>query len=182
MEPNSKYNDMACFLINRIYLIDINKRSDEIVFTIEEKCKNCEITLDSNSFKCSCETFKNKISVCRHIKFIIEKIDRINNKNKKSKSCDELNQFNRMFHVDIKKNLSKIDLNKFKSDINPRYKEYRLLEDSDYTGNCMICLGKLSKKIIRCKHCNKYYHETCIYGWLRLGAACKCPNCRGQWI
>ena len=131
--------------------------------------------MDSNSFRCSCETYKNKISVCKHIKFMLEQIDKVSNK--KLKSCAELNSL-KMFYVDIKKDL---DINRFNSDINPRYKEYKLLrEDSkvDYTGNCYICLEKLSKKIIRCKHCNKYYHENCIYGWLRIGAACTCPNCK----
>lgn len=176
--PKKQYNDMACFLINRIYLIDITKRSEnEIVFTIEEKCKNCEITLDSNSLKCSCDSFKKRISVCRHIKFIIEKIDKISDK--KSKSCDELGSFNKLFYVDIKK---KLDIDRFRSDTNPRYREYKLLHESDYRGNCYICLEKLNRKIIRCKQCNKYYHENCIYGWLRHGIACTCPNCRRQWI
>jgi hypothetical protein len=176
---SNDYNNLACFLRDRIYLIDITKRSNEIVFTIEDHFKNYEITLDSNSLKCSCESFRNKISVCRHIKFILEKIDKVDNKNKKSKSCDQLGTFNKMFYVDIKKNL---DPNKFESDHNPRYKEYKILHDTDYNGSCYICLEKLSKKIIRCKHCSKYYHEKCIYGWLRHGAACTCPNCRGQWI
>jgi hypothetical protein len=79
-----KYDKIARFLINRIFIIDIIKRSDnEIVFIIEENCKNCEIVLDSNSIKCSCESFKNSFFVCKHIKFIIEKIDKINDKKKK---------------------------------------------------------------------------------------------------
>ncbi len=171
------YNQLVCFLINRIYLIDITKRSDKIVFTIEDNFDNYEIGLDSNSLNCSCPLFKNKISVCKHIKFILEKIDQTDNK--RSKSCNELGTTNKMFYVDIKKNL---DPDKFKSDYNPRYKEYKILQDTDYKGSCYICLEKLNKKIIRCKHCNKYYHEKCIYGWLRYGPACTCPNCRGQWM
>ena len=172
-------SQIGYFLTNRIYLIDITKRFDEIIFTIEDNFKNSEISLDSNSLKCTCETFKNKISVCKHIKIILEKIEQVDNKNKKSKSCDEIGSFNKIFYIDIKK---KLDLNKFKTDYNPRYKEYKILQDNDYNGNCYICLEKLSKKIIRCKHCNKYYHENCIYGWLRYGPMCTCPICRSQWI
>lgn len=185
-----KYNNIANFLINRIYLIDVIKKPNEIIFTIEDHYKNFEIVLDSISLKCSCDNFKHKIYVCKHIKFIIEKMDQINTK--KSKSYNELISLNKLFYVEIKKNLNTFDLSKFNSDINPRYKEYKLLEDTDYNGKCYnekcyngkcyICLEKLNKKIIRCKHCNKYYHENCIYMWLRCGPACNCPNCREQWI
>jgi hypothetical protein len=171
------YNNIACFLRDRIYLIDITKRSDETVFIVEEHFENYEIGLNSTSLKCSCIGFQNKISVCNHIKFVLENINKT--ENKRSKTCDELGCFSKIFNIDIKKNL---DPNKFKCDRNPRYKEYKILDESDYNGNCYICLEKLSKKIIRCKHCSKYYHENCIYGWLRYGPACTCPNCRGQWM
>ena len=170
------YNQLACFLRDRIYLIDITKQTENVVFTIEDHFKNYEIVLDSISLRCSCPLFKNKISVCKHIKFILEKIDQVDNK--RSKSCNSLSA-NKMFYIDIKTNL---EPNKFISDNNPRYKEYKIIQDTDYRGNCYICLEKLNKKIIRCKHCNKYYHENCIYGWLRYGPACTCPNCRGQWM
>ena len=172
------YDHLARLLKDRIYLIDITKMSEgKLVFIIEEYFKNREITLDSTSVRCSCDSFKSKISVCRHIKFIIERIDHV--KSRRSKSCDELGEFQKLFYVDIKKDL---DPTLFKTDYNPRYKEYKLLGDNDYNGNCYICLDKLNKKIIRCKTCSKYYHENCIYGWLRLAPNCTCPNCRGQWI
>jgi len=170
------YNKLAYFLITRIYLIDITKKSNEIIFTVEDHFQNYEVVLDNNSMKCSCPMYRNKICVCKHIKFILEKIDQID---KKSKSYNELGTTSKIFYIDIKKQL---DPSKFKSDSNPRYKEYKILHDNDYSGKCCICLQKLDKKIIRCKHCNKYYHDECIYGWLRYGIACTCPNCREQWI
>lgn len=174
------------FLQNRMYLIDTTKLQNHIVFTveddsIEDNFKNYEICVETNSLKCSCISFQNKISVCKHIKFILEKINQI--EDKRSKSCNEFgtinstNSTNKIFYIDIKN----LDLSKFRSDHNPRYREYKILQDSDYSGNCYICLEKLDKKIIRCKICNKYYHENCIYGWLRYGSACTCPNCRSQW-
>jgi len=173
----TSFNNLGSFLRDRIYLIDITKRSDETVFVIEEHFKNHEVGLNSTSLKCSCSLYQNKISVCKHIKFILENINKTIEK--KSRSCDELGCFNKIFNIDIKKN---IDPNNFRCDRNPRYKEYKILDDMDYNGKCYICLEKLNKKIIRCKHCNKYYHENCIYGWLRCSPACTCPNCRGQWM
>ncbi len=174
------YDNLALFLKNRIYLIDITKFRDKIVFVIEEFFKNYELVLDLNSLRCSCDLFKNRCLVCKHMKFIIQRIDHI--KSKRSKSYNELNECHKLFYVDIKKNLENLDINLFESDYNPRYKEYKILLDNNYNGNCYICLEKLSKKIIRCKKCNKYYHENCIYGWLRCGPACTCPICRNQWV
>jgi len=171
------YDKLQCFLKNRIYLIDINKCDNELLFIVEESFSNYEIILNDISIRCSCKDYKNRNIVCKHIKFILPKIDSA--RLRKSKSCSSLNEINKLFLIDLKTDL---DPQLFKTDRNPRYKEYKILEDNDYTGNCLICLRKLSQKIIRCKTCSKYYHNDCIYGWLRYGPACTCPNCRSQWI
>jgi hypothetical protein len=147
-------NDLAYFLKNRMYLIDINKKFNDIIFTVEEQFKNYEIIMNSVSLECSCDKFKNNMLVCKHIKFILEKIDQA--KSIRSRSYGELTS-SKIFYIEIKKNL---DPDLFKSNRNPRFNEYKLLEDVDYSGNCYICLQKLNNKIIRCKHCSRYYHET----------------------
>lgn len=167
---------IATFLINRIYLIDIIKERNKVTFMIEEKYENYEVKIDKHFINCSCIVFNNKLYVCRHIKFILEKINDFTDK--KSKSYNEIGTCDKLFDIRI----NCIEPMNFLNDRNPRYQEYRILKDTDYSGNCYICLEKLSKKIIRCKNCNKYYHEKCINGWLRLGSRCTCPNCRNQWI
>lgn len=177
-----KYDKIASFLRDRIYLIDITKNNNngmyEYIFTVEDQFKNYNIKMNSTSIECSCMVYKYKMSVCRHIKFILEKINKLDKR--RSKSCEELKTSIKFFYIDVKKDL---DIAIFKCDRNPRYREYKILEDRNikYSEKCYICLEKLQKKIIRCKHCNKYYHESCIYRWLRNGPACSCPNCRGQW-
>lgn len=167
---------IVLFLLNRIYLIDIIKEPKKIIFMLEESFNNYYTTIEQHSISCSCDNFNNKLYVCKHIKFILELIDKFNDK--RSKSCNEIVNYDKIFFIDIKH----IDTFRFKNDRNPRYSEYKILQDSDYSGNCYICLDKLSKKIMRCKNCNRYYHEQCIYGWLRLGVKCTCPVCRNLWI
>jgi len=169
--------NLAHFLLNRIFLIDTTKRNSTIIFILEDHYKNCEVILDLHSIKCSCEHYTTKNYVCNHIKFVLQNIDKTTKK--RSKSYNSLGTVNKLFNVDMGKDL---DINQFRTDLNPRYKEYTLLQDFDRRGSCYICLDKLSGKIIRCKQCSRYYHEKCIYGWLRYSPACTCPNCRGQWL
>lgn len=160
------------FLNNRIFLIDIIRpKKYEIVFTLEEKFNNYKVNISENLVSCSC----GRQLVCKHVRFILEKIGSIDTR---SKSLNSLTDCQRLFYIDLKRDL---EPQLFISNKNPRYLEYKLTDPANYNGNCHICLSQLDGKIIRCKRCNKYYHENCIYAWLRCSPACTCPLCREIW-
>ena len=170
MDPS----EIVEFLRTRMYLIDIKRLKYETYFTIEEGFNNYTVHVENNLISCSC----GRQVVCKHIRFILEKISKIK---RKSKSYNSLTDCQRIFYIDLKGDL---EPGLFISDRNPRYQEYKLLDlnlDQAYNGNCYICLSKLEGKILRCKECHTYYHENCIYAWLRCSVACTCPTCRTMW-
>jgi hypothetical protein len=163
------------FLKDRIYLIDIHvPKKYELIFTIEEKFNNYIVSISDNLVSCSC----GRQLICKHAVFILEKMSQIK-KAKRSKSYNSLTDCQRLFYIDLKR---EYEPQLFISDRNPRYLEYKLEPDPDIDENCYICLSKLNNKIRRCKTCNNYYHENCIYAWLRTSIACNCPICRSIWV
>lgn len=180
MNGSEKLNN---FLKNRTFLIDLNITDNKKVFILESGYINYTVTLTDNLISCSC----NRQIVCKHIKFVIELVSKIKSgiKSRSYNSLDLLEHHQRIFGTDLKKNIWP---ETFNTDKNPRFREYIDFSINDnYTeenigDNCYICLESLSNKLLRCKTCNKYYHENCIYEWLRVGPSCKCPNCRGFWI
>jgi hypothetical protein len=166
------------FLLNRKYIIDYDKNTHVIL--IEGRNGNQHVRVNSGSFECSCDHFTNKMYMCDHIKFAINKVYQV---------C----------HVPFVAVSKVIRSDIFENDFNPRYKEYKectlsneslsnesLSNESPSNNyncyNCYICLEPMnSGRLSRCKQCDRYYHETCIYGWLRNSPMCGCPNCRKQW-
>jgi hypothetical protein len=170
-------------LSTRMYLIDSNKsinyKSIKFIFMVEDSCNVYDISLSNKIITCSCSSFNEKQIVCKHIKFILKKIGEIGDN--RSRSNSSLNNNIHIFSFTLS---LEIDIHKFESNKNPKFKEYKFIEDTDitnYEGNCHICLEKLNNKIIKCKSCKNYFHEECIYSWFRLGTNCACPLCRSFW-
>lgn len=176
MTTNSA-ESIVSFLKNRIFLIDATKHSGEFSFQLEELFKNyCVKILNYNSICCSCDDFVSRNTVCKHCKFVINRLNKLNSR--RSKSYNSIQEYFKILYIYIKKD---IDLELLNSCRNPRFKEYKLLTDGDSEGSCYICLENLKGRVNRCKTCHKYYHDRCIYAWLRTGPACTCPNCRSMW-
>jgi hypothetical protein len=154
------------FLLNRKYIIDYDGNTHVIL--IEGRNGNQHVKVNSGSFECSCDHFNNKMYMCDHIKFAINKVYQV---------C----------HVPFIAVSKVIRSDIFENDYNPRFKEYKETEQGkefEYNDcyNCYICLEPMnSGRLSRCKQCDRYYHESCIYGWLRNSPMCGCPNCRKQW-
>jgi hypothetical protein len=158
------------FLSERMFLIDVCKLSEtNYEFKLEENCKNYRVYVDHNSFECICDLNKRHMILCKHIKFVIKKIQEIKE------------NITHSFTLTI---YEEINTDNFNNDRNPKYKEYIECEECEESGNderCDICLENFTGKIIMCKVCKKYFHDKCIYGWLRMAVCCNCPLCRSVW-
>lgn len=190
---------LETFFRDRMHLIDFNNTvGGKKILTIENNFNNFNISITDNLVSCSC----GRGLVCKHIKFVLEVINKIKKGHKKSKSYNSLADCQRVFYIDLKRELKP---EFFDSDRNPRFRTYRdpiitegsITEDIEeiitlknsrteleeiYKEKCYICLDQLSDRITNCKSCNKYYHDKCISSWLRVSPACKCPNCREMWM
>ncbi len=163
------YKTLEKFFFNRMFLIDVYKNIELSIFyfVVEEFGVTHDVSLCKNSLNCSCDSFKERLSVCKHIKFVIVKICEIYN---------DIRIFNAFISLDT-------DINRFLTDKNPRFKLYKNIHENLINPDevCDICLDKLSNKVLLCKMCNHYFHEDCIYNWLRIAVCCNCPLCRNIW-
>lgn len=174
------YKTLERFFSSRMFLIDVYKNVElsDYYFTIEEKGVTHNVSLCKSIIKCSCDIFKEQQHVCKHIKFILTKMCEININ--RSRSYNSISNGVRVFNVFIS---AEANIDNFLTDKNPRFKLYKNIGNNSIDSEevCDICLDKLSNKVLLCKTCSHYFHEECIYNWLRIAVCCNCPLCRNIW-
>jgi Ring finger domain len=154
-------DSLVKFLRSRKYILDYN--NGDVV--VEGLGSRDIVKMRNGSFECSCAHFNSRMIMCDHIKFTIDKIYQV---------CHE---------CEPTAILRIVSRDSFENDHNPRFREYFTEPDSQgqQSQQCYICLEDLVGSLKRCRQCDRYYHEACIYGWLRNSPMCGCPNCRKQW-
>jgi hypothetical protein len=172
---------LETFFKERIFLIDVVVGYKDILgpqktfeFIVEYRGDVYTVTFQGSSISCSCNLDK-----CRHMVFVMKSLERVKSGINRSKSMDLI------YQSSPKESVKYVMPTMFDKNFNPRFREY-VDSSTIYVGGdsdvCHVCLEHMSGKLTMCKTCSKYFHNDCIYRWLRVGPSCKCPNCRSIWI
>lgn len=164
-------------LSQRLYLINAVKNSEiDWNFEIEGSTGNNYNVNISKNMTCSCQDFKTRKLICKHIYFIIARV---------LKSSHIINEIGAEPNICIFS--LKVSINVNFSELNPRFKyneyksKYSELEIKPEF--CPICYENYSDEeiTVKCKDCSYFFHNDCINTWLKKATRCNCPMCRGLW-
>ena len=178
-----------CFNDN-IYLIEsfpYLETENERTYLIMGSTGNVYTVIISNKSSCTCPDYRKRKKRCKHIYFVLIRIMKVENPEKKIFSNEELKEmFNNIplitNNLIIDKNkrekfyeiTNKINLNKSKKKIEQK------INDNDI---CPICLDSLNngKELDYCKYsCGLSLHKKCYQMWEKRNKGI-CVFCRANW-
>jgi len=182
-------------LKQRMYLINATMIAEnDWAFVVEGSTGLHYNVLINNKLSCSCKDFETRSLICKHIYFIIARV---------LKNSDLIKCLNDEDNRDYRHSYGhghghghgpniclfslKLNLNEqFNEILNPRLQKKQTHIDinvTDINDVCSICYENyvLEDKVIKCIHCNNYFHDGCISIWLKSSVKCTCPLCRQLW-
>tara|TARA_B100001093_G_scaffold519828_1_gene610774 strand:- start:620 stop:1318 length:699 start_codon:yes stop_codon:yes gene_type:complete len=163
------------------------------------------VSIGKDYQECNCENFLEG-TYCKHICFVLFKVIRIFNYNKKKKLILRL-QNNKLINtnfftkkifdyeewIDWKLRFNRIrfllkksffdekeyfNFQKILNNCNMLFKKKIIYENGH---NCLICLNNKSK-FIKCNICNNEYHINCLLKWYNIQNYHNCPICKSDYL
>lgn len=136
-----------------------------------------DVTL-TNETSCTCPDFITRHKKCKHIYFVIIKLLKLQNIDKKKYTDDELKQIIQNADITTGFNVNTKILSKYekiKNDNNTKLECNPKTDDS-----CPICMDDIlnGEKFIHCKYsCGKCVHDNCFKLWVKNKKKSNCVFC-----